>query len=95
MEQGLIDATLCEHVFKKRVASHGQGKCGGSRTLLAYQSKDKAFFIFGFAKNERTNINAGELKTLKRYARELLGYSDVELKDALKAKILIEVYNDE
>ena len=36
MEQGLVDATLGGHVYKKRVALPGHGKRGGSRTLIAY-----------------------------------------------------------
>lgn len=69
----------------------GHGKRGGSRTLLAYQSKDKAFFIFGFAKNERANINAKELKALKLLAKGLLGYNDKKLAQAIKVNELIEI----
>lgn len=95
MEQGLVDAKLGGHVYKKRVALPGQGKRGGSRTLLAYQSKDKAIFIFGFAKNERANINAKELKSLKLLANELLGYSNKRLEQAIKVNELIEIMAQE
>jgi len=57
MERGLVDADLGGHVYKKRVAIQGRGKSGGVRTLIAYQVKDKAFFIYGFAKNKRANIS--------------------------------------
>lgn len=50
-EQGLIDVDLGGHVYKKRVALAGRGKSGGARTVLAYQVNEKAFFIYGFAKN--------------------------------------------
>ncbi len=56
---------------------------------------NKAFFMFGFPKNQRANISDKELKTLKRMAKELLSYSDLALKKALKAGSLIEVDNDE
>jgi len=95
MEQGLVDAALGGHVYKKRVALPGHGKRGGSRTLLAYQSKDKAFFIFGFAKNERANINAKELKALKLLAKELLSYSNKKLEQAIKINELIEIVAEE
>ena len=55
MERGLIDADLGGHVVKKRVAVGGRGKSSGVRTLLAYKSGDKAFFVYGFAKNARMN----------------------------------------
>lgn len=35
MENGLIDADLGGHVYKKRVALQGRGKRSGARTLLA------------------------------------------------------------
>ncbi|MDQ7732889.1 type II toxin-antitoxin system RelE/ParE family toxin [Halomonas sp. SpR1] len=94
IERGLIDADLGGHVLKKRVAISGRGKSGGVRTLLAYKVGDKAFFVYGFAKNARANISADELKALKHLAKELLGYSDKALTDAIKHGVLIEVEND-
>lgn len=94
MRRGLVDADLGGHVVKKRVALAGRGKSGGVRTLLAYQVGNKAFFVYGFAKNVRANIKDEELKALKRYARELLSYSDKLLTEAIKYGELIEVEND-
>jgi hypothetical protein len=94
MEQGLIDADLGGHVVKKRVALAGKGKSGGVRTLLAYKVGNKAFFVYGFAKNARANISAAELKALKHLAKELLNYSDKVLTIAIKHRALIEVEND-
>lgn len=94
MERGLIDADLGGHVVKKRVALAGRGKSGGVRTLLAYKVGNKAFFVYGFAKNARANIKDDELKALKRYAQELLDYSDKALTEAIKHGALIEVEND-
>jgi hypothetical protein len=94
MESGLIDARLGGHVVKKRVALPGRGKRGGSRTLVVYQQADKAFFVYGFAKNERVNISDKELKALKLLATELLGYTKPVLVKAIKAGELIEVHED-
>ncbi|MFN3714878.1 MAG: type II toxin-antitoxin system RelE/ParE family toxin [Alcanivoracaceae bacterium] len=95
MSRGLVDANLGGHVFKKRVAVGGRGKSGGVRTLVAYRVEDKAFFVYGFAKNARANISPGELHGLKRLAVELLGYSKAELNRAVRTGALIEVVNDE
>lgn len=81
-------------MFKKRVAVGSRGKSGGVRTLLAYKMGDKAFFVYGFAKNVRANIKTDELKGLKAYAEVLLGYSDKELTQAVKNGALIEVESD-
>ena len=92
--RGLIDADLGGHVVKKRVAVGGRGKSGGARTLLAYKVNDKAFFVYGFAKNARANISIDELKALKHLAKELLNYSDKGLTEAIEYGELIEVNND-
>jgi hypothetical protein len=52
---------------------------------------DKSFFMFGFAKNQRENISAKELKALKLMAKELLGYSNLQLNKAVKSGELIKV----
>ena len=91
MEDGLIDADLGGHVAKKRVGLPGRGKRGGSRTLVVYQQGSKAFFVYGFAKNERANIGVKQLKGLKLLATQLLGYTNPALVKAIKAGELIEV----
>jgi len=95
MNQGLIDANLGGNVYKKRVGLHGRGKSNSIRMLLAFREGERAFFIYGFAKNERDNINEQELKALKTYARELLGFSNIALEKAIKTKVLIKVNSNE
>ena len=95
LENGLVDADLGGHVYKKRVRLSGRGKRGGARTLIAFRLEQKAFFLYGFAKNARANISDKELKALRLLAVELLGYTDVALTKAVKAGELIEVVNDE
>jgi len=70
IEQGLVDAYLGNHIIKKRLAAGARGKSGGVRTILAFQIKDKAFFIYGYAKNQRDHINEKDLKALKAFASE-------------------------
>lgn len=93
IDEGLIDADLGGRVIKKRIGLQGRGKRGGARTLLAYRFEDKAFFVYGFAKNERDNISRKELKALQLLAAELLGYGENELAQAIAADELIEVMN--
>jgi hypothetical protein len=91
IEQGLIDADLGGYLYKKRVAIAGQGKSGGRRTILTFKAGKNIFFLFGFSKNERDNISAKELKVLKHMAKELLGYNEKQLIQALEAGSLTEV----
>lgn len=91
MQNGLIDADLGGGVVKKRIALAGRGKSGSSRTLLATNKNDRWFFMFGFEKNERENVNSKELKSLKAVASDLLRYSDEELNVAVKSCRLVEI----
>lgn len=92
--RGLVEANLGGNVIKKRVPLPGHGKRGGLRTLVAFRLDDKAFFIYGFAKNERANIGQKELKALKLLAGELLRLDPGALRKAIDAGELIEVTGD-
>ena len=94
MQQGLVDADLGGYVVKKRVALPGQGKRGGARTLVATQLASRWFFLYGFSKNERANIDKDELKVLQEVAKELLALSDANIAIALEAGEMTEVCHD-
>ncbi len=72
MSQGLIDAYLGGHVVKKRVAVGGRGRRSGARTIVATNFGNKWIYIFGFEKNERSNIEISELKALQELAKTLV-----------------------
>ena len=72
----------------------GRGKSGSTRTILAYRLGNKAFFIYGFAKNQKANLSKDELTALKKYAAELLSYSKEQLKKTVKVGELIEVQSN-
>jgi hypothetical protein len=91
ISQGLVEAKLGELVYKKRVASRGRGKRGSSRTLVAFQYKTRAFFMFGFEKNKLSNIAAVELSQLNIMADRFVNFNDAELRYALDESELIEV----
>lgn len=95
LADGLVDADLGGHVYKKRVGLHGRGKRGGVRTLIAFRLEEKAFFLYGFAKNARENIDTKELKALRLLAGQLLGYDHAALIQAIRAGELIEVTTDD
>lgn len=91
IENGLIDANLGGGVIKQRVPREGQGKSGGFRTMILFKIGTRAFFVHGFAKNEQDNISDADLLALKRLATKMLNYTDTELNEAIKTKLLIEV----
>jgi len=93
-ERGLIAADLGGGVIKQRIARPGQGKSGGFRTLIVFKAGTRAFFIHGFAKNEKDNIGRNELATLKKLAAELLAYDDKAISRAISTGVLTEVKRD-
>ena len=94
MTDGLIDADLGGGVVKKRVALPGRGKSGGARTLVATNRGNRWFFVFGFEKNVRSNINDGELEALQSLAADLLSKTADQLDLAVADGTLWEICND-
>jgi len=91
MTHGLVDADLGGGLVKKRIRRPGQGKSGGYRTLVATNRGNRWVFVFGFSKNERSNINKDETEALKKLAAHLLALTPQALGKAKRAGELIEV----
>ena len=92
-EIGLIDADLGDGIIKQRVERQGQGKRSGYRTIMLYRSQERAFFVYGFAKNEQENINLEELAVIKEMAALYLTMADKDLKTMIDNADLWEVQN--
>ena len=88
---GLYDADLDGGLLKKRIARPGQGKSGGFRTLVATNKGAHWVFVFGFPKNERSNIDKDEEQALKTLAAHLMSLTAQALDKAQRAGELIEV----
>ena len=95
VEKGLIDAELGGNLIKIRIARKGEGRSSGYRTLIAYKKNDKAVFLYGFAKNERDNIDSDELTSLKEIASKLIKSKDQEINNALSKGELKEIDYEE
>ncbi len=95
IESGLFDAVLGGGLIKKRVARDGAGKSSGYRTIIAFSSGKRSLFLYGFAKNERDNIGADELRELRKLGQIFLGLNDDKIASALEAGRIEEIiYND-
>jgi hypothetical protein len=79
MRQGVYEADLGGGLLKKRIARPGQGKSGGFRTIVATNSGNRWFFVYGFAKNDRANIDDQEEAALRKLAKTLLTVSPESL----------------
>ena len=94
MTEGLYDADLGNGLLKKRIARPGQGKRSGFRTLVATNKGNRWIFLFGFPKNERSNIDKDEEVALKLLAVHLLSLTAQALDQAQRTGELMEVNCD-
>ncbi len=91
VKDGIYEANLGGHIIKKRIRFQGKGKSGSGRTIICYKHADKAFYIHGFAKNEKTNLSSKELHAFKELAKVLLSLTNENLNKAIKKGNFIEV----
>jgi hypothetical protein len=82
LEAGNFEANLGGSVYKKRIRFEGQGKSGSGRTIICYRKHDRAIFVHGFSKNEKTNLSKKELEAFKALSKILLGLSAAEIETA-------------
>ena len=90
-DRGLVDADLGGNLIKQRVARAGQGRSGGYRVLIAYRSPTFSAFLYGFAKKDRDNLDAGELNIVRELAQAWLRATPEILAKALRDGQLVEV----
>ena len=84
-ELGHVDADLGGGLIKQRVARAGKGRSGGFRTIIAYWHRERAVFLYLFAKSRKANLNVAELEDLKDVARILRGLDDEHLRQLVES----------
>ena len=87
-ENGVIDADLGGGVIKQRLARPGQGRSGGYRSIILFRKDERAFFVYGFAKSDRENIEPDELAGFRNLAKAYLALSEKQIETMLNDKRL-------
>ena len=90
-EKGQIDADLGGGVIKQRIARTGQGRSKGYRTIVLFRREATAFFVYGFAKSHRANIDDEEERQFKEAAKHVLALTEKQLTELLQRGDLVEV----
>lgn len=68
----------------------------GYRTIILYRAEQRAFFVYGFPKNERDNIDDNEKEAFRKMAKHVLGLSEEHLTELVRKGQFSEVGgNDE
>ena len=91
VQAGNFEASLGGHIYKKRIKFKGQGKSGSGRTIICYKKRDRAIFIHGFAKNQKSNLSKKESDIFKELSKILLNLSTKEVSIAINNGDIIEV----
>ena len=86
-----VEADLGGHILKKRIRFQGKGKSKSGRTIICYRKDDRAIFIHGFAKNEKSNLSPKELKAFRELSKIFLELSIKQLNIAVKNGDFVEV----
>lgn len=94
-ERGQIDADLGGGVVKQRIARPGQGRSGGFRSIILFRTGERAFFVFGFAKSDRDNIDREELDAFRKMAHHVLALTDDQLARLIASGQFMEIGNDD
>jgi hypothetical protein len=90
-EVGKIDADYGGGVIKQRLARPNQGKSGGYRMIILYRKEEKAYFVYGFPKSERANIDKAEVRAFKDLAKLTLALSEEDITKLIKDGVYKEI----
>jgi hypothetical protein len=93
-EKGQIDAGLGGEVVKQRISRPGQGRSKGYRAIIFFRRGAKAFFVYGFAKSQRGNIDDDEKEQFKEAAKHVLALTEKQLAELLKKGDFMEVKSE-
>jgi hypothetical protein len=93
--EGLIDADLGGGVIKQRIARAGEGKSGGSRSIVLFRKNNRAVYVYGFEKKDLANIKPNELKAFRELAEVILGYTSTEIAKRVEDGALFKVEDPE
>jgi hypothetical protein len=90
-EQGIVDADLGSGVIKQRIARPGQGRSGGYRSVILFRKGELAFFVYGFAKSDRENVDTDELAGFRLLAKGYLALSQKQIDKLLADRKIEEI----
>lgn len=93
-EAGLIDADYGGGLIKQRMARLHEGKSGGYRTIIVLQRGKRAFFLYGFLKSQKDNIDESDKRDFKELAKILLSASEEKLERLVQNGEFLEVHHD-
>jgi hypothetical protein len=95
VEKRQSESDLGGGVIKQRIARFNEGKSGGYRSIIFYRKGDKAFFVYGFAKNEKETLEDSEEREFKKLAKIILALSEEDIEKLVQTGAYKEVHHGE
>ena len=62
--------------------------------VVFFRSEERTFFVYGFAKSDKGNIDQGELRVFKNRAKDSFALTDEQIRDRIRRGTLIEVLEE-
>ena len=94
-EKGQIDANLGGEVIEQRIPRPGDGRSKGYRTIILFRRGERAFFVYGFSKSQRANIDDDEERQFKEAAKHVLALTEKQLTELVMRGDFSEVKANE
>lgn len=82
-------------MIKQRIARTGEGKSGGSRSIILFRKNTRAVYVYGFEKKDLANIKSNELEAFRELAAVILGYTSTEIAKRVEDGALFKVEDPE
>jgi hypothetical protein len=95
VNEGSIGADLGGGVIKQRIARAGEGKSGGSRSIILFKKNDRAVYVYGFEKKDLANIKPNELEAFRELAEVVLSYTNAQIAKRVEDGALFNVEEPE
>jgi hypothetical protein len=89
-----LTPTLAVRSSNNGLPGQGRADAKGYRTIIGFRRGAKAFFVYGFAKSQRANINDDEQEQFKEAAKLVLALTETQLAVRLKRGDFVEVKSE-
>ncbi len=90
-DRQLIYADLGEELIKQAVGRPNKAAINGFRTMIGFRPEFRAFFLYGFPKNDADNITQNALKGFRKVTADFMTLTDDQVEILLASKDLREI----
>lgn len=94
-DAGTNDAKLFSGLIKQRIARENEGRSGGFRSIVFYETAELSVFLHLFPKSQQDNLTVTEKKMYRKIAKAIDGLQSVDISKLLKGGEWKEIEYDD